>query len=162
MNNAVENVLDRYWDHLLPVDPFKIAAEWGARVEPLEENAAFNNQGVSGIAVIKNGVHRIYYNQHEHGNRQRFTVAHELAHHVLGHTKDGEYHRDNVQNYMTTAPLIQERQANQFAAALLMPEKAIMHYVTREGVDSTFELAKIFNVSEAAMRWRLKEIGFFD
>lgn len=161
MNNAVETVLDRYWDHLLPVDPQKIAEAWGARVEALTESD-FDNEGLSGLAVIKNGVHRIYFDSKEHSNRQRFTIAHELAHHVLGHTKDGEQHRDNAKSYYSGVLDICERQANQFAAALLMPEKAILHYVTREGVDSTFDLARIFNVSEAAMHWRLKEIGLFD
>ncbi|EFL9618700.1 ImmA/IrrE family metallo-endopeptidase [Citrobacter freundii] len=161
MTNSVETVLDRYWDKMLPVDPLKIAEAWGARVKALEDSD-FNNEGLSGLAVIKNGEPRIYFDSNEHPNRQRFTIAHELGHHVLGHTKDGEYHRDRARDYYTGAPLFSERQANQFAAALLMPKNAILHYVERVGIESTLELAKIFNVSEAAMRWRLKEIGVFE
>ncbi|EHF4936890.1 ImmA/IrrE family metallo-endopeptidase [Enterobacter hormaechei] len=158
MSYAAENVLDRYWDRLLPVDPFKIAEAWGARVEPLVDSD-FDNAGLSGLAVMKEGVPRIYFDSSEHRNRQRFTVAHELGHHVLGHTRDGEMHRDLAANYSTGAIPFQEKQANQFAAELLMPESAIRMLITREGVTSTLQLAKIFNVSEAAMHWRLKGIG---
>ena len=158
MSIAAKNLLSRYWDRRLPVDPFKLAAAWGARVEALTESA-FNNDGLSGLAVIKNGVPRIYFDSTEHYNRQRFTVAHELAHHVLGHTKDGEFHRDSVGNYSTGIRDYREIEANQFAAELLMPEDAIRQLVSREGIDSTLRLANIFNVSEAAMHWRLKVLG---
>lgn len=159
MSYSVDAVLDRYWDRLLPVDPLKIAEAWGARVEAIEPSTDHDNANYSGIASIKNGVPRIYYDAKEHINRQRFTIAHELAHHVLGHTKEGEFHRDNAKNYNTGTVIPEERQANKFAAALLMPEKAIRLLITCEGVTTTQELAKIFNVSEAAMHWRLKEIG---
>lgn len=158
MNHAADAVLERYWDRLLPVDPLKIAEAWGARVEEIVPSD-YNNDGYSGIAVIKNGVPRIYFNPIDHSNRQRFTIAHELGHHVLGHTKDGEMHRDNVESYSSGTRNIQEIQANKFAAQLLMPEKAIRYYVTRKAVTTTLGLAKIFNVSEAAMHWRLREIG---
>jgi len=158
MNKAVESVLDRYWDRLLPVDPQKIAEAWGARVEEIEDSE-FNNEGLSGIAVLKNNVPRIYFNPKDHPNRQRFTIAHELAHHILGHTKEGERHRDNVESYSSGAMDIREIHANKFAAQLLMPERAIRFYITRKGVTTALELAKIFNVSEAAMQWRLREIG---
>ena len=32
MSIAAKNLLNRYWDRRLPVDPFKLAAAWGARV----------------------------------------------------------------------------------------------------------------------------------
>ena len=71
MSYAAKKLLDRYWDRRLPVDPFKLAKAWGARVEALEESA-YNNDGLSGLAVIKKGVHRIYFDSSEHSNRQRF------------------------------------------------------------------------------------------
>lgn len=52
MSYAAKKLLDRYWDRRLPVDPFKLAKAWGARVEALEESA-YNNDGLSGLAVIK-------------------------------------------------------------------------------------------------------------
>lgn len=158
MSYTAKNLLDRYWDRRLPVDPFKLAEAWGARVEPLEESA-YDNDGLSGLAVIKKGVHRIYFDSSEHSNRQRFTVAHELGHHVLEHTQDGEYHRDNIGNYSTGILDYREIEANQFAAELLMPEDAIRQLVSSEGINSTLRLANIFNVSEAAMYWRLKKLG---
>ncbi|EDX3145018.1 ImmA/IrrE family metallo-endopeptidase [Salmonella enterica subsp. diarizonae serovar 61:l,v:1,5,7] len=160
MNHTVNTVLDRYWDRQLPIDPKKIAEAWGARVEEITDSESdYDNDGLSGIAVIKKGVPRIYYSPSDHPNRQRFTIAHELAHHVLGHTKEGEKHRDSVADYSTGAKSHLEIEANKFAAALLMPEVAIRTLITREGVSTTLELARIFKVSEAAMHWRLKEIG---
>lgn len=158
MSIAAKHMLNRYWDRRLPVDPFKIAAAWGARVEPLMHSVHYN-EGLSGLAVIKGGVPQIYFDSNEHGNRQRFTVAHELAHHVLGHTQNGEYHRDQVGNYSTGTRDYREIEANQFAAELLMPEDAIYQLVSREGVNSTSRLASIFNVSEEAMHWRLRALG---
>ena len=62
MSIAAKNLLNRYWDRRLPVDPFKLAAAWGARVEPLREPA----NGLSGSAVIENGIPYIYFNSNEH------------------------------------------------------------------------------------------------
>ena len=60
-----------------------------------------------------------------------------------------------------------EMQANQFAAALLMPEnlifKAIDEFEDRNFTDHELikELARKFKVSEIAMTYRLNNIGIF-
>lgn len=96
--------------------------------------------------------------------RKRFTIAHELGHRILGHfTNDMEEHSDRAEDLFRTAPEDPDKatdsaevQANQFAAALLMPEDFVRnHHVATKDVDA---LAKIFRVSEAAMGFRLSAL----
>ena len=102
--------------------------------------------------------------------RQRFTVAHECGHLVMHkgtpmfidrivrvNRRDGESNRE-------------EREANAFAAELLMPrqlvDREIDRLVSRQS-DLTFkevvaELAKRFQVSTEAMTIRLTNVGVLD
>lgn len=57
----------------------------------------------------------IYYNPNESANRQRFTIAHELGHHVLGHTMYGDMFRDNFKDGIYHP---EEIAANSFAAEI--------------------------------------------
>lgn len=90
--------------------------------------------------------------------RQRFSMAHEYAHYLLHkkliHTMtEGEQilHRSEERN-----PI--EYQANQFASDILMPETTFKEQVKQlEGNIS--HLAKAFNVSQIAVRYRAKSLG---
>ncbi len=37
MSIAAKNLLNRYWDRRLPVDPFKLAAAWGGAAQGTSE-----------------------------------------------------------------------------------------------------------------------------
>lgn len=110
---------------VIPVPVDKIAKSLGARVRfsPLDDE-------LSGFVYIKDGVPIIGVNSLHNPNRQRFTIAHEIAHLQL--------HRDfitsavHVDKKFTESVLKRdaasatgterlEVEANQFAAALLMP-----------------------------------------
>ncbi|WPB86927.1 ImmA/IrrE family metallo-endopeptidase [Sediminicoccus rosea] len=89
-------------------------------------------------------------------NRQRFTLAHELAHRILhsdligdGITDDGLY-RSSLSDDI-------ERQANAFAAELLMPAR-LVRKLYREGMKDTPSIAERFDVSYDAARVRLREL----
>jgi transcriptional regulator with XRE-family HTH domain len=90
--------------------------------------------------------------------RRRFSVAHELGHAVLGH--DAIYHLDYDEHagddpdYSYT----DEREANAFAAALLMDERWVRRDFA-EGALSIRQLATHYQVSEAAMGFRLINLG---
>ena len=89
---------------------------------------------------------RILVNASEPDTRQRFTAAHELGHWVcqcLEGSAAPVMCRD--EDLSTAADRAREREANVFAAELLMPEEAI-----RADVD-----AGAFGVSDLAYRWRL-------
>jgi Zn-dependent peptidase ImmA (M78 family) len=103
---------------------------------------------------------RVLLNQREreYAGRCRFTLAHELGHwicHCLGGQHEPVYCR--ARDLAQDADRDREREANVFAAELLMPERAV-----REGfVDSPScgELAGRFAVSDEAMSWRLFNCG---
>jgi len=101
--------------------------------------------GSSGYAIYVNKEHPI--------NRRRFTTAHEIAHFILhrqfigdGIVDDGLY-RSRLSNSM-------EIQANKMAADILMPRHLLNQHMSN-GVSSVSELARIFQVSESAMSFRV-------
>lgn len=103
---------------------------------------------ISGMQATYKGISFIRYNKDHSVKRNRFTVAHELAHAVLGHTV-----MCNRTSFGSKEP--SEIEANQFAAELLMPlamlKKALDTISTVDG------LARAFWVSKDAMGWRVRE-----
>jgi Zn-dependent peptidase ImmA (M78 family) len=100
--------------------------------------------------------------------RQRFSIAHEIAHLVL---HEPELHVDehafvafrNPESSKASDP--HEIEANQFAAALLMPpellRQAILELGTNPDVAEAIQvLAQDFQVSEQAMTIRLTSLGW--
>jgi Zn-dependent peptidase ImmA (M78 family) len=91
--------------------------------------------------------------------RQRFTIAHEIGHYVLGHLNEQQRcFRDLPSNFMSDAMSEKERQANAFAAELLMPEQIVKYAIEKKNVTHVVALANVFNVSQAAMSYRLKNL----
>lgn len=131
---------------------------------------------VSGALVRSGKVVAIAVNLSQHTNRQRFTIAHELAHYFLKHT-EGEDHLDRKFTILrrdensSTATDENEIQANYFAACLLMPEQFLRRDVaqlarfngeTVLGESEIFSLSKKYQVSRAAMSYRLVNLGLID
>ncbi|MGB0679804.1 MAG: ImmA/IrrE family metallo-endopeptidase [Polyangiales bacterium] len=86
--------------------------------------------------------------------RRRFTLAHELGHLMLHPL--GEEFRDLADPTRPTHSY-REKQANRFAAELLMPSWMLPPYV--EAADGKINvLAQIFQVSTAAMTIRLETL----
>lgn len=125
------------------------------------------DEDLSGMAYIKDGVGIIGVNALHHPNRQRFSAAHELGHHVLHvsaisqavHVDKGirVLFRDDV-SALGTEPM--EVEANAFASELLIPGDLLAAALEGEEVDLEDEaaieaLARRFRVSPAAMRFRL-------
>ncbi len=118
--------------------------------------------GVSGQITNENGHYIIRVNRNEARERQRFTIAHELAHyllhrHVIDSSPGGII--DNVL-YRSGAPERIEYEANRLAADLVMPMELIEKKLSKDfdGVvtEATIEsLAASFEVSKAAMEIRL-------
>lgn len=114
----------------------------------------------SGVLLRKDdGTSYIAVNDKESPARQRFTIAHELGHYFLHkNTQTFIDFRGNDENVIHNP---KERQANQFAAALLMPKKILQKDI--EGIakeDGITEeligfLAGKYKVSKDAMSYRL-------
>lgn len=85
--------------------------------------------------------------------RKRFTIAHELAHWIL-HREEVKINIDRAIFYRKTSYLededILEKEANYFAANLLVPEFLLKEF--RDYSDS--ELADLFRVSEDVIKLR--------
>jgi len=113
--------------------------------EPFQSEAALVPLGDSHAIVLRGtGDER----------RRRFTIAHEIGHFVL--------HADRVApergGKVNQAGRAQEREADAFAAELLMPEHLVRQAVLEVGADSA-RLAGRFEVSEQAMSVRLRRLG---
>ena len=101
----------------------------------------------------ENGSFSIYVNEKHAKVRQRFTIAHEIAHFVWhanligdGVVDDGLY-RSGLSNSIET-------QANSYAADILMPWDLIDKAI-RQGVNTVERLADMFDVSNSAISIRL-------
>lgn len=155
---TANDVLHAHWDGRLPVNPLAIAHAMGIEVKPLNPCDQANwRPNESGHYSYRDGNPLITYNLGDAPVRQRFTIAHEIGHHVHG---DLDAPRDTTEQFSARARDPKEVAANRFAAALLMPAALVKHMILEQRVTDLARLAKAFGVSTAAMEFRLKAIGF--
>jgi len=148
-----------------PVDVEVVAKHLGVHVE----RAEFGND-CSGVLVRKGESAMVGVHWGHHPNRQRFTIAHELGHFKLH--SGGTYIDKSTTarfrlNQSGSGSEAEERQANQFAAALLMPAKWVRSEFVKRSFDlgddqALSELCEVFQVSSQAMLWRLKNLKLLD
>lgn len=135
-----------------------VAGEFPVPLERIARHLNFTSLAFNGdpsiSGAIKYGDRKIYVNKSEPVQRQRFTLAHEIAHAVLHANEDLIDYRVNFD-----APKDKkEIEANSFAANLLMPEAAFREvYQSRNG--SLPRIAKYFGVSEVAAKYRAEYLG---
>jgi len=103
---------------------------------------------ISGILAQTKAGSNIAYNNSHHRHRQRFTVAHEIGHCLLGHTCSGADY-----NFKSKDP--REVEANQFASELLMPLQNLKD-ACKTGIDVE-QLATTFDVSKESMWYKLMD-----
>lgn len=129
----------------------------------LQDNDEIKNKKILGAVVLKGDSLCIFYDSTDTPHRQRFTIAHELAHCCLDYENlkerkinfrieyadmSIEHSGDEYEN---------EKKMNTFAGELLIPEKILrmvyerFHYVE--------ELSVAFAVSINVMTERLKTLG---
>jgi Zn-dependent peptidase ImmA (M78 family) len=159
-------LLNRFAVATLPVPVEDIAAGLGARVvrEPLKGD-------ISGM-LYRDDSNRtvIGVNSAESPVRQRFTIAHELGHLQLHPGRPvivDKLVRVNLRGgERTFTTQREEREANRFAAELLMPATFVRE--AAEGVARSLpssnegfakRMAETFDVSQQAMQYRLVNLG---
>jgi len=145
-----------------PVPVEKIAEKLGLQVR----YAPFEGE-LSGALVRKHGQAFIGVNSLHSPKRQRFTIAHELAHFVLHKGISAHFDESFRVNWRdgesSKAVNPEEMEANRFAAELLMPTIFLVKDVEKiksfnqQALDS---LAKRYGVSSQAMEIRLGNFGF--
>lgn len=112
---------------------------------------------VSGSTHWSKGIWWIVLNGDEAFTRQRFSLAHEFKH-VL----DAPFvHYLYPEEYGVSSHERAERVADFFAACVLMPRPWVKRLFGR-GEHDARELAATFNVSPAAMRYRLHQLGLVE
>jgi Zn-dependent peptidase ImmA (M78 family) len=167
--NAAERkaiaVLDRIGITDVPVPVEQLARDLGAQLT--YEN--FDGD-ISGMLFRDEGRAVIGVNSRHAPTRQRFTVAHEIGHlemHKGQPVYIDRFVRVNMRDGQSTP---EERQANAFAAELLMPRSLVpgeIDKVLAKRQDLTLPelvsaLAERFQVSPAAMQYRLINLQMID
>jgi len=145
----------------IPVDVKKICEDLGfvityADLSPVEK--AHGGKQISGALVLENGKKDIFVNQDDIPTRQRFTIAHELAHYFLHHDEDTMSSEKHAIISFRGAKNKTEYEADKFAAELLMPLEHITRLYEELPVPYVSALAHRFDVSNAAMRYRLDSL----
>jgi len=147
--------IDRYLDEY-PVKLGAIAKSLGVKVL-----LSTLPRGTSGQIGQENGDFVIRINRHEARHRQRFTLAHELAHYLLHRGQivtDGGW-SENVL-LRSGQPLSMEYEANRLASDLIIPSaqlaKAMAEYTGPMTSEAIEDLARRFRVSTAAMEIKLQ------
>jgi Zn-dependent peptidase ImmA (M78 family) len=165
IESMIEELLVGYEITEAPVPVERIAKAKGARIfyQSLEDN-------VSGFLYRDKTQAVIGVNTHHAPARQNFTTAHELGHFLLHEQEqlhiDREFRvrlRDDVSSLGTDDD---EREANFFAASLLMPKRFLEEDLETEeyfdllGDDFLSDLSRKYGVSTQAIVNRLKNLGY--
>lgn len=137
-----------------PVDVVGAAASLGidVRTEHLPEDVS----GKIERDRFKN-TYTITVNAADPHVRRRFTIAHELAHYLLHRDLMGDGIVDDAMYRHSKIGDAFERQANRFAASLLMPDLEVKK-AWDEGRRSAADLAAAFDVSPAVAEIRIREL----
>jgi Zn-dependent peptidase ImmA (M78 family)/DNA-binding XRE family transcriptional regulator len=137
-----------HWD--LGANPIPAFAEYleerGIKVMALELPASVSGLTCRVVSEMGHRVPVIVVNANDTGERQRFTLAHELGHMVI--EVDGA--------------VDEEKAAHWFAGALLMPRDMLLSEVGRNrsslGLGELFALKELFGVSVQAITYRCKDL----
>lgn len=134
---------------IVPVDLGKILQKFGLKAY----NTHFSKPEISG--AFDRDKKRIYLDATDPYTRKVFTLAHELGHYFLHDSQayDVLYREKRLHD----RPEL-EKEADEFAAELLMPEATIrLYWPVAESIQ---QLAEVFSVSYSAMEYRLRNLGF--
>jgi Zn-dependent peptidase ImmA (M78 family) len=170
IRETAERLLKQHCRDGAAVDVQAIAESYGIEVklEPVDDDLSgfLFREPQSGRTVI--GV-----NASHHPNRRTFTIAHELGHFLLHEAET--VHLDSKSSGYTlqlrspasaTGENINEREANLFAAEILMPAKFIAKELRKKDLDLLEDesvlkdLAQKFKVSVQALTIRLHNLGY--
>lgn len=167
IQEKVKEILEKNKISDVPVPVERIAKSCGARV-----SHDFLEGDLSGFLYIAHNQAVIGVNTHHSHTRQRFTIAHELGHYLL-HNQQEQIHIDHEfrarfrrNNLSSEGTDSKEREANLFAASLLMPEEFLEKDLEDEidlfDDEFLYNLARRYGVSTQALVNRLKGLGYIE
>ncbi|NKY59397.1 protease inhibitor I42 family protein [Nocardia flavorosea] len=142
-----------------PVDVFALTQHLGVwlATQPLDNTYGFYLNDNDAAGIVLNSRHPEVL--------QRYTCAHELGHHLLGH---GSHTDDKVTVEASADVALREQQAQAFAAALLMPGPLVNHTLRRlhtsaePAAGDIYLASRDLAVSYSAMVWGLAELNRLD
>jgi Zn-dependent peptidase ImmA (M78 family) len=144
-------------DQTKPVDVFAVVQDLGIWITTQPLGSLF------GFYLRQNGALGICLNARHPETLQRYTCAHELAHHVLGHGSSLDEH-DEVDAWGATSS-VEERAAQVFAGNFLMPLGLVNRVMRRLGLygqplgaPEIYEISREMDVSFTAAVWRLRTL----
>lgn len=137
-----------------PVDVNKVAEKLGFMVLP--HPFPDKRRGIIHINTEQN-IKAIGVNKNHPITLQRFTVAHELGHFLNGHQHYENTFIDDEKRYFDPH-FHQEKEADLFAAELLMPRGFLEKDLAEIGLDIE-KLKELYQISEQALWIRLTSLG---
>jgi Zn-dependent peptidase ImmA (M78 family) len=155
IKKKAQEILSNFKNFLYPVDVIAIASHYNITVFSDTSLSDYQN---GCILVNDNEEYEIIINKSHSVVRQRFTVAHEIAHYIFdrdyldihksidrdGDAKDHSYRHREIR-------------ANKFASELLMPEERFIDiFLELKNIDT---LANYFLVSKNAIKFRAMNLG---
>ena len=167
IRTLVQRLLSQHRVRSAPVDVKELAAALGVEVQetPAEDDLSgflYRDRKRKSAVIGVNADH--------HPNRRNFTAAHELGHFLLHDFDDIHVDREFKVWLRSDASSqgtdVEEKEANLFAAELLMPAHFLAHDVEKIGTIDLLdeevlqELARKYEVSTQAMTFRLGYLGY--
>lgn len=158
-SRRAEAILKERGIDTLPVDPFLIAEAEGIEVVP----KPVASDGVSGMLIRSGDEFVIAYATHiKNEGFKRFAVSHELGHYFLAGHPEAVFSAEEV--HRSHAGFVSddryEREADDFAAGLLMPRSLIAHELTCNvaGLESVQAISDSCGASLTASAIRLAHV----
>ena len=182
VERRVRKELERIGLYRLPVNPVVVANRLGMKVI----GAEFEDSSIISVITSEDRGRDILVADSETPYRKRFAVAHALGHYFL-HFKDGHGTEDEEEEMVDRTHNMswgreragritqgtrwrrtrgrripkrhrKETEANWFATELVMPEEFFLEEWSWK--PSVWRMARVFNVPEEAIEYRLDDLGF--
>lgn len=160
-----ESILKKHDLFKPSVDLEKLAEIYGISVDCSDPG----DDDLSGALVREEDETTIFVNSTHARTRQRFSLAHELGHFFLHKGKE-IFIDGKATGYLLRARNVSasdyatEREANEFAAALLMPRELVSRELkkikSKNPSEVIWKIAEKFDVSQQAMSFRLVNLGY--
>ena len=134
-----------------------LSTPYGAGVREIKPPVEIIGDAFEGMLARDPDDHAVWgiaYNGKARGERQRFTIAHELGHFILHRSQKQSFNCDSQSVHTGIDGLRQiEREADEFASNLLMPGDLLREWISNQRIDLHVlsAIAKRFQVSFEAL-----------
>lgn len=163
INNLTQDIINLFEIQIPIMDIDGVVKKLGGHVE---EKINFDDVSDGSIRKQDDDSFVIFVSPFQSAERRKFTIAHELGHlflHMGYRINSDLWERQENATYYRSGDSLEEYQANEFAAAFLMPQKKykeVMDNNTKGNMVETGKIAEYFGVSISAASNRGKFLGY--